>query len=265
MDLSRNRLNGFDDIFVWKLRQIKDVKLESNPLICDRCHMGVLIDIAQTVRYKTHTNTQNDMVIFLCWLAKKKTEKKLVNGKMLKKHEHSVEGIYNNLNRKRKQKKIPWTDHSYFLFVYFNMFSHSSVVVLALLLLLSCYIFGLMLLCQFESVSNCHHCWDLCDSWANRINDKRTTTTTTTTTNAIQLLFLRIRATFYGFDKRMVEKVLSGKNRINVTGEQLALKLQTFDCIYISRELVRFPFFHCCHYPCWQTKTAIEHSSWNLI
>lgn len=75
LDLSRNRLNGFDDIFVWKLRQIKDVKLESNPLICDRCHMGVLIDIAQTVRYTTHTHTQNDMVIFLCWLAKRKKKR----------------------------------------------------------------------------------------------------------------------------------------------------------------------------------------------
>lgn len=50
LDLSRNRLNGFDDSFTWKLRQIKDVKLANNPLICDRCHMGALIDIAQTVR-----------------------------------------------------------------------------------------------------------------------------------------------------------------------------------------------------------------------
>lgn len=49
LDLSRNNLNGFDDNQVWKLRQIKDVKLENNPLICDRCHMGALIDIARTV------------------------------------------------------------------------------------------------------------------------------------------------------------------------------------------------------------------------
>lgn len=52
LDLSRNNLNGFDDNQVWKLRQIKDVKLENNPLVCDRCHMGALIstDIIQTVR-----------------------------------------------------------------------------------------------------------------------------------------------------------------------------------------------------------------------
>lgn len=49
LDLSRNNINGFDEIQVVKLQQIKDVKLEKNPLICDRCHMGMLIDIARTV------------------------------------------------------------------------------------------------------------------------------------------------------------------------------------------------------------------------
>ncbi|XP_055295035.1 insulin-like growth factor-binding protein complex acid labile subunit [Sitodiplosis mosellana] len=54
LDLSRNNLNGFDDIQVWKLRQIKDVKLENNPLICDRCHMGALIEIAQTLSWNVY-------------------------------------------------------------------------------------------------------------------------------------------------------------------------------------------------------------------
>lgn len=49
LDLSRNQLNGFDEIFVVKLQQIKDVRLENNPLICDRCRMGFLIDIARKV------------------------------------------------------------------------------------------------------------------------------------------------------------------------------------------------------------------------
>lgn len=49
LDLSRNQLNGFDEVFVAKLQQIKDVRLENNPLICDRCRMGFLIDVARTV------------------------------------------------------------------------------------------------------------------------------------------------------------------------------------------------------------------------
>lgn len=49
LDLSRNQLNGFDDHFVAKLQRIKDVRLENNPLICDKCHMGSLIDVASTV------------------------------------------------------------------------------------------------------------------------------------------------------------------------------------------------------------------------
>lgn len=49
LDLSRNQLNGFDDMFVVKLQRIKDVKLENNPLICDRCHLGSLVDIARSV------------------------------------------------------------------------------------------------------------------------------------------------------------------------------------------------------------------------
>lgn len=50
MDLSRNQLKGIDDNFAVRLKNIDDVRLENNPLICDRCHMGPLIDRAQTVR-----------------------------------------------------------------------------------------------------------------------------------------------------------------------------------------------------------------------
>lgn len=109
LDLSRNRLNGFDDIFVWKLRQIKDVKIMDNPLVCDRCHMGALIDIAQTVRYKIHTRTQSDMVIFSCMLAKRMA--------MLEKHkQHSVEGIQ-QFKSKKETKKDCMNGPFYFLFI----------------------------------------------------------------------------------------------------------------------------------------------------
>lgn len=52
LDLSRNQLNGFDTLFVAKLQQVKDVRLENNPLICDRCRMGYLIEIVRTVSNK---------------------------------------------------------------------------------------------------------------------------------------------------------------------------------------------------------------------
>lgn len=49
LDLSRNQLSGFDDAIATRLGNIGDVKLENNPLICDRCHMGSLIAMAKTV------------------------------------------------------------------------------------------------------------------------------------------------------------------------------------------------------------------------
>lgn len=50
LDLSRNQLNGVEENFAVKLQNINDVRLENNPLICDRCHMGPLIDKAENVR-----------------------------------------------------------------------------------------------------------------------------------------------------------------------------------------------------------------------
>lgn len=47
-----------------KLQQIKDVKLEKNPLICDRCRMGMLIDIARTVCVYKILQTQRYVMIF---------------------------------------------------------------------------------------------------------------------------------------------------------------------------------------------------------
>ena len=49
LDLSRNQLNGIEERYAKKLMKIKDVKVENNPLICDKCHMGSLIDDAAKV------------------------------------------------------------------------------------------------------------------------------------------------------------------------------------------------------------------------
>lgn len=49
--MSRNQLNGVEENFAVKLQNINDVRLENNPLICDRCHMGPLIDKAENVRF----------------------------------------------------------------------------------------------------------------------------------------------------------------------------------------------------------------------
>lgn len=49
MDLSRSQLESIGDGLATKLHRIKDVKLENNPLICDRCHMGSLIAMASSV------------------------------------------------------------------------------------------------------------------------------------------------------------------------------------------------------------------------
>lgn len=49
LDVSRNQLNGIEDSQVIMLQKIDEVRLENNPLICDRCHMGKLIQIAKAV------------------------------------------------------------------------------------------------------------------------------------------------------------------------------------------------------------------------
>lgn len=51
LDLSRNQLNGIEDSQAIMLQKIKEVILEKNPLICDRCHMGALIQIAKNVSF----------------------------------------------------------------------------------------------------------------------------------------------------------------------------------------------------------------------
>lgn len=57
LDLSRNQLNSIGDALASKLRRIKDVKLENNPLICDRCHLGSLIDMVGSVSVTIYKQT----------------------------------------------------------------------------------------------------------------------------------------------------------------------------------------------------------------
>lgn len=49
LDISRNQLNGIEDSQAIMLQKIKEVRLENNPLICDRCHMGSLIQMVKHV------------------------------------------------------------------------------------------------------------------------------------------------------------------------------------------------------------------------
>lgn len=44
-------MTGFSDKLVAKLREINDVKLADNPIVCDICHMGALVEIARTVSF----------------------------------------------------------------------------------------------------------------------------------------------------------------------------------------------------------------------
>lgn len=46
------------------MQRIRDVKLENNPLICDRCHMGSLIDIARSVSWSQIS------ILFMCRIRK---------------------------------------------------------------------------------------------------------------------------------------------------------------------------------------------------
>ncbi|XP_055294991.1 insulin-like growth factor-binding protein complex acid labile subunit isoform X2 [Sitodiplosis mosellana] len=54
LDISRNQLNGIEDSQAVMLQKIKEVRLENNPLICDRCHMGALIQMAKNLRWSLH-------------------------------------------------------------------------------------------------------------------------------------------------------------------------------------------------------------------
>ncbi|XP_059617834.1 insulin-like growth factor-binding protein complex acid labile subunit [Phlebotomus argentipes] len=51
LDLSRNQIKGIDMRIVNLLVKMQDVDLAYNPITCDRCHMGALIDRAHTLKW----------------------------------------------------------------------------------------------------------------------------------------------------------------------------------------------------------------------
>ncbi|CAD6999074.1 unnamed protein product [Ceratitis capitata] len=55
LDLSRNQLYGINEDTVKRIQRIRNVRLDNNPLICDECHMGKLINVVQHLQWKWET------------------------------------------------------------------------------------------------------------------------------------------------------------------------------------------------------------------
>ncbi|KAL9927373.1 leucine-rich repeat domain-containing protein reduced ocelli isoform 1-T1 [Glossina fuscipes fuscipes] len=55
LDLSRNQLYGINAEIVLRIQAIRNVRLDNNPLICDECHMGRLIDVIRQLQWKWDT------------------------------------------------------------------------------------------------------------------------------------------------------------------------------------------------------------------
>uniref|UniRef100_A0A336LUR9 CSON001459 protein n=1 Tax=Culicoides sonorensis TaxID=179676 RepID=A0A336LUR9_CULSO len=53
LDLSRNGFSDFDIMNVEHLSSIKDVNLDYNPIVCDQCHMGPLINRSKELTWKS--------------------------------------------------------------------------------------------------------------------------------------------------------------------------------------------------------------------
>uniref|UniRef100_T1GWA7 LRRCT domain-containing protein n=1 Tax=Megaselia scalaris TaxID=36166 RepID=T1GWA7_MEGSC len=51
LDVSRNQLHGMTEDIAERLQQIQNVRLDNNPLICDECHMGKLIQIVKQLKW----------------------------------------------------------------------------------------------------------------------------------------------------------------------------------------------------------------------
>ncbi|XP_067625979.1 carboxypeptidase N subunit 2 [Eurosta solidaginis] len=55
LDLSRNQLYGINEDTVLRIQRIRNVRLDNNPLICDECHMGKLINVVQHLESEWET------------------------------------------------------------------------------------------------------------------------------------------------------------------------------------------------------------------
>ncbi|XP_063700255.1 insulin-like growth factor-binding protein complex acid labile subunit [Culicoides brevitarsis] len=53
LDLSRNQFSEIDTKYVDRISSIKDVKLDLNPIVCDNCHMGALINRSKELPWKS--------------------------------------------------------------------------------------------------------------------------------------------------------------------------------------------------------------------
>ncbi|XP_064546794.1 insulin-like growth factor-binding protein complex acid labile subunit [Drosophila montana] len=55
LDLSRNQLYGINADTALRIQGIRNVRLDNNPLICDECHMGKLINVVRQLQWKWDT------------------------------------------------------------------------------------------------------------------------------------------------------------------------------------------------------------------
>ncbi|EDW77279.2 uncharacterized protein Dwil_GK18170 [Drosophila willistoni] len=55
LDLSRNQLHGINEDTAMRIQGIRNVRLDNNPLICDECHMGKLINVVRQLQWKWDT------------------------------------------------------------------------------------------------------------------------------------------------------------------------------------------------------------------
>ncbi|XP_030383291.1 insulin-like growth factor-binding protein complex acid labile subunit [Scaptodrosophila lebanonensis] len=55
LDLSRNQLYGISEDTALRIQGIRNVRLDNNPLICDECHMGKLINVVRQLQWKWDT------------------------------------------------------------------------------------------------------------------------------------------------------------------------------------------------------------------
>lgn len=51
LDLSHNQISGIEESIASRLLNIANVRLDNNPLICDKCHLGPLIGKVRLVSW----------------------------------------------------------------------------------------------------------------------------------------------------------------------------------------------------------------------
>lgn len=160
---------------------------------------------------------------------------------MLRKHKHSAGREGTQFKSKKETKKILMNGRFCSFLLSLNVVSHSSVVVVLLLFSLCHAIFFDVVVVvvpvqeRLKLSSLLRFMWFMSKpyKWLENYPSMGYTTT----------FFEEFGRLFTVLINGCCKKSSMEKKRINVTGVQLALKLQTFDCIHISRELVRFPLF----------------------